>query len=286
MSTTTERSVAAGTGQTFVFEELGEGPLVVLQHGFPDTPAGWLPTQVALAGAGYRTIAPWLRGYRPENRVAGRGYGPELLGRDLLELLDALGEERAVVVGHDWGALAAYTAAALDTTDRIRGIVAIAIPHPRVTPRNLDSARMGRHFLTFKLPTGPWMARRNDFAYIDTLYRRWSPSWDGPVRERAVAGVKALFRQDSEALLGALSWYREFPLVPPRAVTARVNVPGLVFAGDEDWGGDPGPFRRSCEAFDAPCEVVIVPGAGHWAHLECQDRFTTELLRFLEATPD
>ncbi len=87
-----------------MYADTGEGPPVVLFHGFPDTPSGWSSTAERLSAAGYRTIVPYLRGYHPATIVPGRRYRGRELGEDAIALLDALGLEQAVLVGHDWGA--------------------------------------------------------------------------------------------------------------------------------------------------------------------------------------
>src|ERR1700680_88890 len=113
MTADLQRRVTAH-GQTFVYQESGEGPLVVLLHGFPDTPETWDGIRVRLNQDGFRTVAPYLRGYHPETIVEGRPYDGEAIGSDALRLLDALKEEKAVFVGHDWGAFITYAAASQD----------------------------------------------------------------------------------------------------------------------------------------------------------------------------
>src|SRR5687768_14897683 len=132
-------SASAGGGQTFVFRDAGEGPLVVLLHGFPDTPHGWERTVQALADGGYRAVAPWLRGYHSDTFVEGRGYDPLTLAEDPVALLDALGEQSAVIVGHDWGSVISQWTAGVHP-ERVRAIVPIALPHQSLLPRNLSVA--------------------------------------------------------------------------------------------------------------------------------------------------
>jgi pimeloyl-ACP methyl ester carboxylesterase len=90
-------------GQRFVYADSGEGPLVVLLHGFPDTAHSWERARGVLNAAGYRTVVPYLRGYHPDTIVPGRGYGGDDTAGDVPRLLDAIGAEQAVLVGHDWG---------------------------------------------------------------------------------------------------------------------------------------------------------------------------------------
>src|SRR5580658_10060075 len=106
-------SFVEANGVRFAYFEEGKGPLVLLLHGFPDTPHTWDAVRPAVAAAGYRAVTPFLRGYAPTSVPADGAYDAETLGRDVVALIDALGERRAVVVGHDWGAAAAYSAATL-----------------------------------------------------------------------------------------------------------------------------------------------------------------------------
>jgi pimeloyl-ACP methyl ester carboxylesterase len=266
---------ASAGGQTFVFDDSGEGPLVVLFHGFPDTPQGWADTRDALTTAGYRTIVPFLRGYHPETIVRGRRYGGEEIARDALGLLDAVGAQRAVLVGHDWGASVVYRAAAL-APERVRGICAVAIPHPTALGRSPGLLWRARHFITLRLPSGCWLARRRDLAYLDTLMRRWAPNWSGAAREQTLADVKRCFA-DPRVLDAALGYYRDASL---GAGLQRLATPALIVGGTSDIIGREA-FERSCEPFDGDCELMIAEGAGHWPHREQAAAFQQRLLGFV-----
>ncbi|HEY1833903.1 MAG TPA: alpha/beta hydrolase [Solirubrobacteraceae bacterium] len=270
---------ASAHGQTFRFCDSGEGPPVVLFHGFPDTPFGWDETRQALNAAGYRTIVPYLRGYHPETIVSGRSYGGREIGEDAIRLLDALELERAVLVGHDWGASVVYRAAAT-APERTRAICPVAIPHLALLERSLSLIWGGRHFITLRLPTGPWLARRSDFAYLDVLMRRWAPDWSGPAREATLGAVKQAFA-DPRVLEGAISYYRD---TAPGEGLGRISVPALVVGGTTDIV-DQQLFKRTPERFDAPCEVVIAEGAGHWPHREAARLFHERLIAFLGGLP-
>src|ERR1700675_1199286 len=110
--TASPRFVVANGVRFATFEE-GRGPLVLLLHGFPDTAHTWDAVRPALAAAGYRAVSPFTRGYAPSEIPAEEAFDGDTLGRDVLSLIEALGESRAIVVGHDWGASAAYSAATL-----------------------------------------------------------------------------------------------------------------------------------------------------------------------------
>jgi len=265
-------------GQTFVHLDSGEGPLLVLLHGFPDTPRSWDGIRSRLNGAGYRTVAAYLRGYQPETVVEGRPYDARTTAIDAVRLLDSLGEERAVLIGHNWGASIVYAAAHLHP-GRTRAVVAIAIPPARLLRPTPYLLFRTRHFLALRLPWAEAAVRRNDFAYLDTLYRRWAPNWSGPDREASLADVKACFR-DPVALHGALAYYRAWSPIESRSLGGRVSVPGLVVGGTRDVI-DAAAFRAAPSCFDARCEVLVVDGAGHWPHREAEDRFVERLLAFL-----
>jgi pimeloyl-ACP methyl ester carboxylesterase len=272
-------TTAAADGQSFVFTDSGEGPPVVLLHGFPDTPAGWSGTRDVLNGAGYRTIVPYLRGYHPETLVPGRGYGGREIGEDAIRLLDAVGVEQAVFVGPVWGAAIAYRAAGI-APERVSAVCGVAIPHPRLLKPSPALAWRARHFVTLRLPSGQWLARRNDFAYIDTLISRWAPSWSGPERDACLRDVKRAFA-DPRVLDAALSYYRDSSR---REEAPRLSQPGLIVGGTNDII-DEEAFTRSPEAFDGPCDVLMVDGVGHWPHREAKDVFDRRLLAFLADLP-
>jgi pimeloyl-ACP methyl ester carboxylesterase len=265
---------AAVDDQRFVYADSGEGPLVVLLHGFPDTPHSWERARGALNGAGYRTVVPYLRGYHPNTVVPGRGYSGADTAEDVLRLLDAIGAGQAVLVGHDWGASISYRAAAA-APDRIWAICAIAIPPTRLLKPSPGLLWGARHFLTLRLPTGSRLVRRRDFAYVDTLMRRWAPRWSGPERDACLRDVKRCFA-DPRVVDAALAYYRELS----REGLPNLSQPALIVGGTTDII-DPELFKRSPEAFDGPCEVLIAPGASHWPHREAADLFEERLLAFL-----
>jgi pimeloyl-ACP methyl ester carboxylesterase len=277
------QNVARGT-QTWRYNDSGQGDPVVLFHGFPDTPHSYAGIARSLNAAGYRTILPYLRGYHPDTLVKGRPYDALHLAEDAIGLLDALGLESAVLVGHDWGATLVYGAAAL-APERVRAIVPIAIPHPRtLKPDGALKAGglllMARHFIYFKLPWAEAGTRRNDFAYIDALYRRWAPGWTGPERDAAVARVKETFSQP-EVLTGALDYYRALGSKVDRRVTAPIRCSGLLVAGGNDFGGHLGPYKKSLGLLGGGGELVVMPDAGHWPHREEEPQFTDSLIAFL-----
>jgi pimeloyl-ACP methyl ester carboxylesterase len=250
----------------------------VLVHGFPDTPHSFADLQRELVGNGWRVTVPWLRGYHPDTIVPGRPYDFETIGRDGLALLDAIGAPRAVVVGHDWGALMAYVMATI-APERTRGLVTIAIPHPSQLKRTPASLLAARHFLELKLPWAPKTVRRGDFAYLEKLYARWAPNWAGPERDACVLHVKQAL-SDPRALQGAIDYYRALPLGGSRLLDVPPDVPNLAIGGDADII-DPELFGATAELFPAPSRALIVERAGHWPHREDAALVLPEIVAFV-----
>ena len=274
------------SAQQFRYSDSGEGPAVVLLHGFPDGPESWETTRQALVAAGNRVVVPYLRGYHPDTIVEGRPYGDVHAGGDVIWLLDHLGIDRATLVGHDWGASAVWSAVC-SFPERVNGIVPIAIPHPATLKSSLKLGWQARHFGYFKAPLSDVRTARNDLAYIDTLYERWAPDWVGPERDSTVARAKGLL-SDPVVLHEALQWYRDLSLKPDPANDFRVECPGLLVAGGSDFESVLEATHTSTEHFDAPVEVLTIEGAGHWPHREGEREFIDRLITFvasLDSTP-
>ena len=262
----------------FVISQEGEGPDIVLLHGFPDTPHSFSELQGELVKAGWRVTVPWLRGYHPETIVPGRPYDPETLGRDALALLDAIGAPRAIVVGHDWGALETYVAATL-APERVSAMVTLAIPHPSLLARTPASLFAARHFLALKLPWAARACRRNDFAYLEKLYSRWAPNWSGPARDETLRQAKLAL--SSEATLnGAIDYYRALPLGGSRLLENPPAVPGLIVGGTDDLVAAE-LFTASAALLPEPSRALIVDRAGHWPHRENATVVVPEIVSFV-----
>lgn len=261
--------------------EAGSGPLVLLLHGFPDTPGtfdGLIPPLVA---AGYRVVAPCMRGYHPSEAPAGDAYDPLTLGRDALGLIDALGESRAILIGHDWGAYAAYAAAAL-APERVARLVTLAIPHPATfSPHYAGPLRAWRlrHFVTYRFAGAAARLERDRLAGVDAIVRRWSPTWSfGP---EETAPVKRALSAPGGAS-AALGYYRALPLLGlPAALTANTRVPTLTLAGRDDGAADAKVFEAARRHFAAHHELRFVAGAGHFLHRERPDEVAGLILAFL-----
>ncbi len=261
----------------FAYLASGSGPLVLLVHGFPDTAHTWDLVRPAIAAAGFRAVALFTRGIAPTSIPADGEYGSAMLGRDLLALITALGESSAIIVGHDWGASAAYAAAAIDPA-RVKKLITVGIPHPgsaRLTPRVLW---MVRHFFRFQFPDAEALVKRDDFAHVDELVRRWSPAWDVPRGE--TDAVKAAFREPG-CLKAALGYYRALKRGIPREHKKRILVDSVAFAGLDD-NVEVAAYEHARKMFSKRYDIVQMRG-GHFMHREHPEVFERELLRVLTA---
>jgi len=264
-------------GVRFGYLSAGKGPLVLLLHGFPDTAHSFDHVMPKVAAAGYRAVAPNLRGYHPTAIPQDGKYDADTLGKDVLALIAALGEQQAIVVGHDWGALSAYAAATLGP-ERVRLLVTVGVPHPRSLKPSLKNLWQFRHFFVLSGKSGPGKLRANDFAYLDELWRRWSPAWKNLPPEETAA-VKAAFRE-AGSTEPACAYYTQ--IKPPRVPALfkqPIKVPAVAFAGEHD-NIAPRAYEKARHCFTSSYEVVQVPG-GHFMHREHPAEFANELLRVL-----
>ncbi|WP_138734628.1 alpha/beta fold hydrolase [Modestobacter excelsi] len=225
--------------------EAGDGPLVLLLHGFPQFWWTWRHQLVGLAAAGLRVVAPDLRGYGASDKPP-RGYDLPTAAADAAAVIRALGETDAVVVGADWGGLVGWTMAALHPRS-VRRLVVVGAAHPRRLRTSVADARQRRalaYALHYQLPRLPErrLTRADDDPVAD-LMRRWAgPDWvqTGDFAE-AVARYRAASRIP-QAAYGAMEYYRwagRSQLRPDglrfaRRMAAPVTAPTLQLHGALD----------------------------------------------------
>jgi pimeloyl-ACP methyl ester carboxylesterase len=287
------RQVSAnGVGFTVLDE--GAGPLALCLHGFPDGPQSFEPMLGALAAAGYRAVAPFMRGYAPTEIPADGRYQTAALGHDVLALVSALGAERAVVIGHDWGAAAAYAAAVIEPA-RISRLVTLAAPYgPGLFARLItDPVQQRRSWYMYLLttPLGEAALAHDDFHLIDRLWADWSPGFE--VNAGLMEEIKASFRQPGVAT-AAVSYYRHVflpalrdPLLADlqqRIGRDPIAVPALYLQGSLDGciGSD---VETDAGLFSAGVRTEMVHGAGHFLHVEKPDEVNAMILEFLSVCP-
>lgn len=273
----------------------GKGPLVLCLHGFPDTAFTYRHQLPALAAAGYRAIAPTLRGYDGRCMPARLADAHALeVARDAVALVEALGETRAHLVGHDWGAVASYLAAALSPTSW-RSVTTLAIPHPLGIVENLHrlprQARHSWYMLFFQLPAVAERAMRaRDFAFLERLWRAWSPGYHVEASELQL--LKQAFRQPG-VVAASLAYYRNMFALTGRPAREALRLlkepitpPVLALSGSDDGCIDTRMYALAMGAERFSSVVVEqLNGLGHFMHLEDPARISARIVAWLNAHP-
>jgi epoxide hydrolase 4 len=269
------------------YVEAGEGPLVLLLHGFPQFWYEWRHQIPALVEAGFRVVAPDMRGYNLSDKPPGvRAYRVELLARDVERLILACGERTATVVGHDWGAMAAWFAA-MRYPGRVGRLAILNVPHPARFAGGLLSPRQllrSSYVFFFQIPRLPEeVIRAGDFSLLRSALRR------DPVRPEAFTAedieryVEAMARPG--ALTATLNYYRAL-LRNPRemwALLERTEAPVLVIWGERDRFLS----RRLAEPplrwVPNLLRVERLPDASHWVAEDRPREVNALLLDFLRS---
>ncbi|CAN5919293.1 alpha/beta hydrolase [soil metagenome] len=313
-----EREIATN-GITLHVTEEGRGPLVLLCHGWPELAYSWRHQMSALAGAGYRVVAPDMRGYGGSSVPHDIGaYSIAALVGDMVGLVAALGETRACIIGHDWGANVAW-AAALMRPDLFAAVAALSVPH---RPRNAAAAPMAMlraagldNFYWFYFDR-EGVAEAEFERDIESALRRVlvAGSGDAPadsgmslmvapgggfldgsvdpavlpgwLSEADVDVFAASFRRNG--FRGPFNWYRNIDrnwdiMAPFQG--ARVMPPALFVAGTRDAVILSPMGRAALESLAASVpnlrETVLIPGGGHWIQQERPAEVNAALLQFL-----
>lgn len=242
------------------------GPLALCLHGFPDSAHTYRHLLPELADAGFRAVAPWLRGYEPTEIPADGDYTLNVLAADTNALHDAFdGDGDAVLIGHDWGAMTSYVAGGL-APERWRRLVTMAVPPPKTASAAfLNYRQLKRSFYIFLFQTGlAPVVGMDDLAFIDGLWADWSPGYDASAD---LAEVKKALR-NPDNLMAAIGYYRAMFDPHGTPSTSGHQQPTLYLHGDSDGAfGVEGVAGAEAE-LPAGSRVETIPGAGHFLHLE------------------
>lgn len=269
-------------------------PLVICLHGFPDNARSFRFQLPAFAGAGYRVIAPTLRGYEPGSQPADNDYSLAALGRDVIAWMDDLGEDSAHLIGHDWGAGITYVAGAL-APKRFDSLTTIAVPHAarlsdgmRLVPSQL---RNSWYMMFFQLRGIAELAvERKDWSLIKRLWKDWSPDFDLP--EEEWANLRETFEAPG-VKRAMLSYYRQnvspgimlgFKKTEATSLTT-VPVRTLAITGEDDGCMDTRLYDHVFLEEDFPngFRVKRIQGAGHFTHQEKPDEINRLILDWLKS---
>jgi pimeloyl-ACP methyl ester carboxylesterase len=281
-----QRTVLAN-GVEFGILEVGSGPLALCLHGFPDTAHTWRHLLPRLADSGFHAVAPFMRGYAPTGVPADGAYQVGALAADAVALHEALGGANdAVLIGHDWGAEAAYGAAAF-APDRWRRLVTLAVPPAALDPVLFsDYGQLRRFFYIFMFrdPMGfaEAVVAADGMSFIDKLWQDWSPGYQpGEYLDL----VKESLR-DPANLAAAIGYYRAFGAAQgtgryaaeQQAAGQQAPQPTLYLHGSRD-GCISADLASGAERFLAPSSrMSVIEDAGHFLHLERPAEVSDQIL--------
>ncbi len=259
------------------YASLGKGPLVVMVHGFPDFWYTWRHQMAALAGAGYRAVALDLRGYNLSDKPSGvEQYDMKLLVGDVVSVIRACGQQKAVVVGHDWGGAISWNVA-MYAPDAVERLIILNLPHPR---------GLGR-----ELATNPEQQKNSEYARRfqqpdahKALTAEGLAAWvkDPAARVRYVEAFK---RSDFEAMLNY--YKRNYPRpgtstsAPASPEMPKVKVPVLIIHGLDDKALLPSGLNGTWDWLEQDLTLVTLPGAGHFVQQDAADLVTRSMRAWL-----
>ena len=278
----------------FSAQAMGDGPIVLCLHGFPDNARSFRHQLPALAEAGYRAISLTLRGYEPGAIPADGDYTMETIATDILAVIESLDTGPVHLIGHDWGAAVAYVAASA-APERFKSLTVMAVPHAgrfaREGLRIPKQLRLSWYMGFFNIPwLSDWVVQRQDYAFIRKLWRDWSPGWqpeagvlDSVIQTLSQPGVRS----------AALGYYRAALSIKALLVSAEeahypVPVPTLALSGERDGCIASEVFEQLMVAQDFPKGLTFsrIAEAGHFLHQEQPEQVNREILDWLKLNDD
>lgn len=298
--------------------EMGDGPLVLLIHGWPESWYSWRHQLPALAEAGYHAVAPDMRGYGKSDKPGPvEAYDIEQLTADMVGIIDALGEETAVVAGHDWGSVVAWNCLLLHP-NRFRALVAMSVPYggrPATSPISSMKARFGENFFYILYFQEPDVAEAEFDADPHGILSRLYLSPDSPRKPREISDPKRaaggwiprlgepqglpgwLTQEDLDYYVdefteagfrGGINYYRNIERnweITPQLAGARIKQPVLFVSGENDvviGGASEDQLRSTMSRVAEDLRgVTLIPKAGHWVQQESPTETNAALLAFL-----
>ena len=309
-------------GITLRIAEMGEsGPLLLLAHGWPESWYSWRHQIVSLANAGYRVVAPDMRGFGESEAPPNvDDYDVMHTSADLVGILDALGEETAVLVGHDWGAIVAWQTVLLNPT-RFTALINMSVPYrgrPAQSPmeRMTQSAGDNFHYIVYHNEPGGVAEAEYDAnprglishvylgiaANSETLPPKvtdplrsaggWIDRLGAPIRlpdwltENDLNYIVSQF--EKAGFRGGVNYYRNFHrnwVITEHLADEKISIPTLFIAGEEDFVIGGSTKEQLTASMSGVVEdlrdVVLIPDTGHWVQQEAPGETTAAMLKFL-----
>jgi pimeloyl-ACP methyl ester carboxylesterase len=290
-----EQGNVRANGVDFHFLACGTGPLALCVHGFPDSAHTYRYLLPALADAGFRAVAPFLRGFAPTSVPNDARYDMKTIGDDFNALHGALGGDgEAVLISHDWGAVAAYAALIDQPQNWRRTVISNIPPMPVFGQVAFTYEQLKRFFYIwfFQMDCAEEVLKANDFAMLDGLWADWSPGYDASFD---LAQTKACLR-DPAHLDAALGYYRTVfnPRLHGTAAYGErqaqvwgqaLTMPTLYFHGLRDGcvAITPELAKEIPACFGPGSRVELIPDAGHFLLVEKPDLVNPQIVEFLRA---
>lgn len=254
---------------------MGEGPLVVMIHGFPDFWYTWREQMPALAKT-HQVVAIDQRGYNLSDKPEGvENYALEKLVGDIAAVVAHFKKEKATIVGHDWGGMVAWSFA-MTHPDKTERLVILNLPHPKGLMRELannpNQQAASQYAREFQKPDAASKVKPEQLA-------RW-------VREPEARKkyVEALGRSSVEGMLNYYKAnYPREPYTEPKQDFPKVKCPVLMFHGLKDWALLPGALSGTWDWVEKDLTLVTIPDAGHWVQQDAADKVTETMVRWLNA---
>lgn len=263
-----------------------DGPPVLLLHGFPESWHCYHHQLRALGAAGFRAIAPDLRGYNLSDKPRGvRSYHLDQLSADVAALVHALGYQRVTLVGHDWGGLIAWDTAGTKYRQVVERLIIINCPHLVLYVRGMSLRQLRKSWYVglFQLPyVGEWWVRRRDFKWLQSeLDHSTAP---GVFSQEDIARLKRTLSQPG-AITSAINYYRGLLRLNLLRLAQRytpVSVPTLLIWGERDpyLGKE---LTDGTGAWAQDLRIEYLPDAGHWVQLEQPEAVNRLMLDFLSS---
>jgi len=250
----------------------GEGPTVILMHGFPDTHEIWRHQIPALAQAGYRVIAPDMRGYGKTDAPAStEAYAMRFLCGDIVGLMDVLGVEKATIIGHDWGGVVGWHLC-MHAPQRFARFVAMSTGHPAaIASAGVTQQMRFWYILGFLMPVVAEHAiRANDWFFLRQMTRR----------PDQLAIWRAALEPEGR-LTAALNYYRANIKLGQPGRWRPVEIPVMGVWSDRDPALGEKQMVDSAQHCHAGFRYEVLGGAGHWMQLSATERLNALLLDFL-----
>ena len=264
------------------------GTPVILLHGFPEFSYGWRKQIPALTAAGFRVIVPDQRGYNLSDKPKGvSSYAVDVIARDVLGLFDHFGIEKAFLVGHDWGAVVAWTVA-LNHPERLKKLAILNVPHPDVMTefvlKNAEQRKKSWYVFFFQIPLFvEWMLSKNDFHNLGRMLVGSGRKSTFTLQD--LAEYKKAWAQPG-ALTGMLNWYRAvfrrslWHVFGKKISARRITVPTLMLWGKRDVALSHEMVAPSIALCDDG-KTVLFEKSTHWVQHDEADEVNKNLIEFL-----